>query len=77
MTVSEIMKMAHQMTRDERRRAANRGEAFCYRTMFAEMLAAAYVNAKRAPVTTGFFIKEPWYKRQMWVSQRSAGWVTL
>lgn len=78
MTFSDILKAAHAYARDERRRAANRGESFNYREAFAEGMKSVYATQRAAPVTTGFRVVEPWYKRQMWTYQKGpAGWVTL
>lgn len=71
MTRSEILKQAHEVARRDRRLYES------YRAALADGIKAVHASLRRGPVTTGFQIVEPWYKRQMWVSHRPAGWVTL
>lgn len=77
MTRSDILKAAHECARDERRRAANRGESFNYREALADGIKAVHASLRAAPVTTGFRVVEPWYKRSMWSQHRPIGWVRL
>jgi hypothetical protein len=67
MTRSEILKAAHEVARRERRYFAT------YREALAEGLKAVHATLRAAPVTCGFQIREPWYKRTVW-EQRGAGW---
>jgi len=71
MTRSEILKAAHEVARRERKYCES------YREAMAEGLKAVYASLRAAPVSTGFQVIDPWYKRQTWCPQRPAGWVTL
>jgi len=71
MTFSEILKAAHVVAKHERKYHAS------YHAALGEGMKAVYASLRAGPVTTGFQVIEPWYKRQMWSQQRPAGWVTL
>lgn len=71
MTRSEILKSAHAVAKRDRRLYGS------YREALADGIKAVHAGLRRGPVTTGFRVVEPWYKRQMWSQQRPVGWVTL
>ena len=72
MTNSEILKSAHKSAREFRLLYPS------YREAFAEFLKVIYADVRNPPppVTTGFQVIEPWYKRNMYVPA-TGQWVTL
>jgi len=69
MTKSEIMKQAHTVAKRDLRLYDS------YREAFADAMRAVHKSLHTPPSTTGFFIKEPWYKANRYARQH--GWVEL